>query len=54
MHVHGGAFIHGAGLAGTAEAVEIATFVGLPVVTIDYRMPPEHPAPAAMNDVVAV
>jgi hypothetical protein len=54
VHIHGGAFIHGKGLASTAEAVQIAGDVKIPVLSIDYRMPPHHPAPAAMDDVVAV
>ena len=32
----------------------IATSAGIPVLSIDYRMPPEHPFPAAVDDVVAV
>jgi monoterpene epsilon-lactone hydrolase len=54
VHVHGGGFIVGAGLAGMAEAVRIAAFLRLPVLSIDYRMAPDHPAPAAMDDVIAV
>jgi epsilon-lactone hydrolase len=54
VHVHGGAWSSGAGLSGAAEAVEIAAFIGIRTATIDYRMVPDHPAPAAMDDVVAV
>ncbi|MHC4714127.1 MAG: alpha/beta hydrolase fold domain-containing protein, partial [Planctomycetota bacterium] len=32
----------------------IAGNLKIPVLSIDYRMPPPHPAPAAMEDVIAV
>lgn len=54
VHIHGGAFIKNAGLAGTSEALLIAHFLKMPVISIDYRMPPDHPAPAAVEDVFAV
>ena len=54
FHVHGGAYILNGGEAGTFEAVLIASHLKIPVVSIDYRMPPKHPAPAAMKDVVTV
>ena len=54
VHVHGGAYVLGAGRAGLPEAILIAHRAKIPVVSIDYRMPPEHPFPAAVDDVVAV
>ncbi len=54
VHVHGGAYVLNAGPAGASEAVMIAHYAGIPVLSIDYRMPPEHPFPAAVDDVVAV
>lgn len=54
VHLHGGAYVVGAGEAGTFEAVLIAARLKIPVISIDYRMPPEFPAPAAIEDVVAV
>ena len=54
VHLHGGAYVLNGGEAGTFEAVLIASHINIPVVSIDYRMPPNHPAPAAMEDVVAV
>jgi acetyl esterase/lipase len=54
INVHGGAYILGKGEAGLGEAVLIATRLGIPVLSIDYRMPPDDPFPAAINDVERV
>ena len=54
VYIHGGAFVRNAGVAGTLEAVLIAARLKIPVVSIDYRMPPKHPAPAATDDIISV
>ncbi len=54
VHVHGGAYVLNGGPAGLSEAILIAHRAKIPVMSIDYRMPPEHPFPAAIDDVVAV
>jgi acetyl esterase/lipase len=54
VHVHGGAFVFYGGLAATSEAVLLADACKTPVLSVDYRMPPEHPFPAAPDDVLAV
>jgi monoterpene epsilon-lactone hydrolase len=54
VHVHGGAFVFNAGVAGTGEAVLLADACKAPALSIDYRMPPDHPFPAAADDVLAV
>ncbi len=54
VHIHGGAYVFSGGDASVFEAVLIADHLGMPVVSIDYRMPPAHPFPAGLNDVVAV
>ena len=54
IHTHGGAYIVGGGYAGVREALIIAHYVKIPVISIDYRMPPKHPFPAAVDDVLAV
>ena len=54
LYIHGGAWVFNGGMAGTAEAVTIAARLQIPVISIDYRMPPAHPAPAATDDVASV
>lgn len=54
VHVHGGAFVFGGGDSALREAVWIAHGVGVKVVSVDYRRPPLHPFPAAIEDVIAV
>jgi len=54
VYIHGGAWVRNSGVAGALEAVLIAAHLKMSVVSIDYRMPPEHPAPAGIDDVVAV
>ncbi len=54
VHTHGGAYCVNAGRAGLTEAILIAHRAAIPVLSIDYRMPPKHPFPAAIEDVAAV
>ena len=54
MHIHGGGYVFGPGEAGLAEAILLASFGGYKVVSVDYRMPPDFPYPAAMDDAMAV
>ena len=54
INVHGGAFLWGAGSGALVEAVPIAATMGVDVVTVDYRLAPEHRFPAASQDVAAV
>ncbi|MEM7101434.1 MAG: alpha/beta hydrolase fold domain-containing protein [Pseudomonadota bacterium] len=54
VHMHSGGYTLNAGLAGTPEAVLIAARLQIPVIAIDYRMPPQDPFPAAVDDVVAI
>ncbi|WP_342361623.1 alpha/beta hydrolase [Terrarubrum flagellatum] len=54
VHVHGGGYVFGPGEAATPEAVLMAGFGGFKVISVDYRMPPDAPYPAAMDDAMAV
>lgn len=54
LHLHGGIRVFGPGESGTREAVLMAGFGGFKVISVDYRMPPDFPFPAALDDAVAV
>ena len=52
MDLHGGAYVFFAGKGSLDESLVLASRVGIPVVSVDYRMPPDHPFPAALDDAV--
>ncbi|WP_293898673.1 alpha/beta hydrolase [Phenylobacterium sp.] len=54
LNFHGGGYVLNGGEASTGEAVLGAHYSRMTVVSVDYRMPPEHPFPAAVDDAVAV
>jgi monoterpene epsilon-lactone hydrolase len=54
VHVHGGGYVFGPGESATREAVLMAGYGKFKVISIDYRMPPDFPYPAAMDDTMAV
>jgi len=54
VHVHGGGYVYNPGEAGTQEATLMAAYGGFKVISFDYRMPPDNPYPAAMDDAMAV
>lgn len=50
LDIHGGALILGGGAACRATACQLAQRLQKRVWSVDYRMPPDHPYPAALND----
>ena len=54
VHAHGGGYVYNPGEAGTVEAVLMAGYGRFKVISFDYRMPPDFPYPAAMDDAMAV
>lgn len=50
---HGGGFVVGSIDTHAALAAEIARVLDLPVVSVEYRLAPEHPWPAAPDDAEA-
>jgi monoterpene epsilon-lactone hydrolase len=50
IHVHGGWFTWGSALAFRHLACHIAAHAGTAVFLPDYRLAPEHPFPAAIED----
>ncbi len=53
IYAHGGAFVTGNLDTDHAHCVELARDSGTLVVSVGYRLAPEHPAPAALDDVEA-
>ena len=54
VHTHGGAWVFGGGDSALREAVWAAVGLGVKIVSVDYRRPPEHPFPAPIEDAVTV
>lgn len=52
INFHGGGFMVDSG--SLTESIPIAGLTGIPVTTVMYRMAPEHPFPAAVDDALAV
>jgi acetyl esterase/lipase len=52
INLHGGAFVLGGGML--SEAIPIAHLAEISVVAVDYRLAPEHPYPAAVDDAFAL
>lgn len=53
LDFHGGAYLFGGGEVAADMAVLQAEANGCVTYALDYRMPPEHPFPAALDDAVA-
>ena len=54
VYVHGGGCVLGNPMACATMAVPVAQRTGLTVVSVGYRLAPEHRCPAAIEDVVTV
>jgi len=50
IHMHGGCYVLNPGDAGLPEAIFMAGFGHIKVISVDYRMPPEAYFPAALDD----
>ncbi|QYX76645.1 alpha/beta hydrolase [Streptomyces akebiae] len=53
LYIHGGGFVAGSIDVSHADATRIAAEVGAVVVAVDYRLAPEHPFPAGLEDCYA-
>ncbi|MFV0340370.1 MAG: alpha/beta hydrolase, partial [Parachlamydiaceae bacterium] len=49
VHVHGGGYVFGPGEGGIGEAILMAGIGGYKIISVDYRMPPDYPYPAALD-----
>lgn len=54
LYLHGGGYIMGSPRSHIAMAARLGKRAGAVVTVIDYRLAPEHPYPAAVDDCVAV
>ncbi len=50
LHLHGGAYVSGGARYCQAMGARIACHLGLDVLSVVYRLAPEHPYPAALDD----
>jgi epsilon-lactone hydrolase len=53
LHIHGGGFALGSAAGSVGLASSMARKTGMRAVSVDYRLAPEHPYPAALQDVTA-
>ena len=53
LHLHGGYYRLGSARASAGLAAGLARYVGADAVALDYRLAPEHPFPAAIDDALA-
>jgi len=54
LYAHGGGYVMGGGELAVKMAQSFAAQVRTKVCVVDYRMPPDHPYPAAVDDMLAV
>lgn len=54
IYLHGGGLVEGSALTTREFASRLARITEFPILIVDYRLAPEHPFPAALNDVKAV
>lgn len=54
IYLHGGGWVLGSLTSGDSCARFISEHAGIAVLSVDYRLAPEHPFPAAPDDVLAV
>ncbi|CAI2383830.1 unnamed protein product [Moneuplotes crassus] len=51
IHIHGGGFVSMSSSSHQNYTRKWANEIGIPIFSIDYRLAPEHPYPAGLNDV---
>lgn len=54
LYFHGGGYVFGSSMTHRAMLAQLSALAGLPACLPDYRLAPEHPFPAALEDALAV
>ncbi|MBN33376.1 MAG: arylesterase [Rhodospirillaceae bacterium] len=54
LHLHGGGYVSGSPDSVEPRNAQVAAECGVIVVSVDYRLTPEHPFPAAHDDAYAI
>lgn len=54
VYVHGGGLTEGSAITTREFAIRLTQTIHIPILVVDYRLAPEHPFPAALDDVQAV
>ncbi len=52
LFIHGGAWVTGSPQTHRALTRRLAHLTGIPIYAVDYRLAPEHPYPAALDDCI--
>ena len=50
LHIHGGGYVMGTPESSDPVNLEICARLGVLVLSVDYRVAPEHPIPAPLDD----
>ena len=53
LYLHGGSYVLGSARTGANLAAPLSRRSGVPAVSLEYRLAPEHPFPAAIHDALA-
>ena len=54
VYAHGGAYVFNGGDGAVSESALVSSMAGISAISVDYRMPPDNPFPAAVDDFTAV
>ena len=53
LHIHGGGYIIGSPEGSDAQNLLLASEIGVVIISVDYRLAPEYPIPAPLDDCYA-
>lgn len=53
LYLHGGAYVFGSSRSHAPMLARLARSTGASILAVDYRLAPEHPCPAALDDALA-